>query len=325
MSFVIYGLFDEQGVRDVTAKRGMAFNTASVIGLVVAVFVTALLEPGVKYVLLFVAGVAAGVLSSICLSILELSRLEGQSIPAGVEGPERVMSASLFLLSTLIYGNLLGIIWIPYLTNVLGAPDFMAVAMTLATTIAGIAASALWSNRSYKDFRMALAASTAIPVSALLVPVPLMHMAIAAVNGIAYTGTNFLGNFLLAKYSRWFGAVKSGIILSLVANASQLLASPMGILLSGNFPALFTASALVVALSTALAFTTIPEVALVPEEAARTYSYVVYSNSVMGYSVAVETARDTAALTLKLIGLSTALLMMYIAYRFLAFLINLAA
>ena len=325
MNFLIYSLFDERGVRDVTAKRNMAFNVTSVLGLVIAVFVTALLEDEVKYVLLFASGVASGVLSTICLSALELSRLEGQEIPQGVESPEKVMSASLFMLSMLVYGNLLGIIWIPYLTNILGAPDFMAVAMTLATTLAGIGASALWSNRSYRDFRAALAATTAVPVSALIIPAPLIHLAIASVNGIAYTGANFLGNFLLAKYSRWFGAVRSGIILSLIINASQLLAAPLGVVFSGNFTALFTLSALVVVVSTALAFVAIPEVALVPEDTARTYSYMIYSNSVVGYSVTVETVRDTAMLTLKLIGVSAALLVTYVAYRFVAFLISLVA
>ncbi len=325
MNFVIYALYNEEEVKDLTAKRNMMFNITSVLGLIVAMLTTALLEGPQKYLLLIATGVSVGILSSLSMSILPLSQLEGQEIPKGVENPEKVMSTSLFLLSLLVYGNLMGIIWIPYLTKVLGAPDFMAVAMTLATTLASIAGSVIWSSRSYKDFRAALAATSAVPASALLVPLPLLHMAIASVNGIAYTGANFLGNFLLARYSSWFGAVRSGIILTLIVNASQFLAAPLGIIFSGNFTALFITAASVVILSTTLAFTTIPEVAIVPEHTARTYSQTIYYNSLMGYVVAVETVKDTLLLTLKLVGLSVALLLMYVAYRFLIFLINIIA
>jgi len=63
-----------------------------------------------------------------------------------------------------------------------------------------------------------------------------------------------------------------------------------------------------VLISALLAFTTISEVALVPESTARTYSYIVYVNSVMGYTVMVETIRKTIVLTIRLIAFSTALM-----------------
>jgi len=72
--------------------------------------------------------------------------------------------------------------------------------------------------------------------------------------------------------------------------------------------------------SMVLAFLTIPEVAVVPEHSARTYSYLLYTSSLMGYSIAVETTKETILMSLRLLALIAAFILLYITYKFVFFL-----
>lgn len=322
MNTLIYGSFDEQGVRDITSKRTAAFNIMSVLGFVATMVLIAILPGDLKFPILFSIGGGIGILSTVSLIPVNMVHLEGMALPRGIEKPEQVFSTSSFTLALLVSSGLLGLVWAPYLIDGLGAPDFMAVGINLAGTVAGIGSSLVWAKRSLKTFRAALALSTITPIIVILTPIPVAHLGISAFWGFAYTGASFLGSFLFARYTLWFGAVRSSIIMTILANLSQLLATPFGMILGGNYFLLFISLIAILALSNVLAFLTIPEVAIIPEESARTYSQLLYSNSLTGYTVAVETTKETVLLTLRLLALSIALLTLYIAYRFLLFLIG---
>lgn len=320
MNLTIYGSFDEMGVRDVTAKRSAAFNVTSILGFAAAMGLVAVLPAEEKFLITFIMGAVVGLLSTVFVGLLSFKHLEGTEIPKGVEKPEQVFSTSSFLCALLVSGNLLGLFWIPYLMKALKAPDYMAVGINFAATISSVFGSMLWAKRPLKTFRAALGLTTLTPVTALLIPIPLAHIGIAAMNGITYTGANFLGNFLLARYTAWYGAVRSSIVLTVISNVSQLLATPFGMFFGGNYVLLFISTIAIIVVANALAFLTIPEVAFVPEHTARTYSYVLYNNSVMGYTLAVETTKETVMLTLRLLAFSLVLLILYVAYRFVIFL-----
>ncbi|MBS7621846.1 hypothetical protein KEJ32_07030, partial [Candidatus Bathyarchaeota archaeon] len=76
-------------------------------------------------------------------------------------------------------------------------------------------------------------------------------------------------------------------------------------------------------LSVALAFLTVPEVAAVPEEAARTYSQLLYTNSLMGYTYILETSKEMMTLMLRLLALASVFALLYILYRLVFFLAGL--
>jgi len=109
-------------------------------------------------------------------------------------------------------------------------------------------------------------------------------------------------------------------MLSMLANLSQLLATPFGMIFSQSYMLLFTSVILIRLLSVALAFLTVPEVATVPEEVARTYSQLIYANSLMGYSYILETSKEVVALTVRLLALAMVLILLYILYKFIFFL-----
>jgi hypothetical protein len=183
--------------------------------------------------------------------------------------------------------------------------------------------SFFWVGRSLRSFRLAIGSLTLVPIAAFIMPIPTSHLGISAFGTFMFTGASFLGNFLFARYLREFGAVRSSIMLSTLTNLSQLLATPFGMLFSQNYLLLFASVILIRLLSMALAFLTVPEVAAVPEEVARTYSQLIYTSSLMGYSYILETSREVMALTVRFLALAAALALLYILYKLVFFLAGL--
>ena len=192
--------------------------------------------------------------------------------------------------------------------------------MGFAATISSILGSLLWAKKSLKAFRIALGMSALTPIAAIFIPIPIAHIGISSFNGIVGTGAGFLGNFLFARYLKQFGAARSSIMMTLLANLSQLLATPFGIFFGQQYFILFVSVIALIMASMILAFLTIPEVAVVPEHSARTYSYLLYTSSLMGYSLAVETTKETVLMSLRLLALAIVLIFLYVTYRFVFFL-----
>ncbi len=320
MNLLIYSSFDEAGIRDVTAKRTIAYNVMSIIGSVAAIVLLAILPSDTKFIITFGIGSLIGLLSTMMLALADMKHIEGAEIPKVVRRPEQMFSISSFFLAFLISGNLLGIFWAPYLMNVLNAPDYVAAAMNFAATISSILGSMLWAKRSLRTFRIALGMCMLTPLAAFLIPIPTAHVGISAFNGLVGTGASFLGNFLFARYLKEFGAVRSSIMMSVLGNLSQFFATPFGIFFGQRYLILFVSVIAMVAISVVLAFLTLPEVAVVPEHVARTYSHLIYSSSLIGYSYAVETSRETILLSLRLLALAVILMLLYVIYRLLFFL-----
>jgi len=320
MNMLIYSSFDEAGIRDVTAKRTAAYNVTSILGSLAAIALLAALPAEIKFQLMFMLGSLVGLLSTATLIFIDMKHLEGAEIPAAIERPEQLFSISSFFLAFLISGNLLGIFWAPYLMRVLKAPDYVAAGMGFAGTLSSILASALWAKRSLRSFRFALGTLILTPIAAILIPIPIAHIGIAAFNGVIGTGASFFGNFLFARYLSQFGAIRSSIIMTILSNLSQLLVTPFGLLFGEEYIILFISVIGVIIVSNILAFLTIPEVAVVPEHSARTYSYLIYTSSLMGYSMVVETTREAIILSMRLLALALTLLILYTTFRLAFFL-----
>lgn len=320
MNLLVYSSFDENGVRDVTGKRTAALNVTSVVGSVGATVLIAALTAENKFNIIFTLGSAVGLLSTVMLLFINMEHLEGVKISKAIKRPEQMFSISSFFLMFLTSGNLFGIFWAPYLMRVLNAPDYVAAAMNLASTVSSVFGSIAWAKRSLRTFRIALATSTMSPLLAFVTPIPTAHIGIAAFGGFVVTGASFLGNFLFARYREYFGVVRSSIMLVLLTNLSQLLSTPFGILLGQQYLLLFVSVIILRMVSMVFAFLTIPEVAVVPEDSARTYSQLLYTGSLMGYAIAVETTRETILLSIRLLILIFALILLYVIYKFVFFL-----
>ena len=322
LSFTIYGSLDEKDIKDVTAKRSAAMGLSNIIGYAFGIFLLAFIPHENKFVPIFSLGTLLGLFSTMLLLFLNLSHLANMKLPSRVEQPEKVFSASFFFITLLLSGNLLGIVWIPYLMNELNGPDFIAASLSLSGTLASIVASLVWGKKSFKALRLGLALNALGPLLVWFVPCPEAHLGVSVFTSFTFTAANFIGTFLFAKYNEWFGAVKSSILMVIIGNVAQLISAPVGLFIGSNYVLAFPAVFLTKAIAIVLAVGFIPEVAVVKEDIARTYSRILYRNSVIGYRVAVEVSRETVLTAFRLLALSLVFATLYLIYRTLLLLIT---
>jgi hypothetical protein len=315
--FTIYGSLKEMDIRDVTAKRAAAGGISSVLGFALGIFLLAFLPDETKFFYIFSLGAVIGLLSTILLFFIDLKGVEGSKIPSATESPEKIFSTSSFFIVLMASGNLVGIVWVPYVMTQLAGPDWLAATMSLAATVSSIIASLFWRKSSFKTLRVILAANILGPLLIFATPWPEPHVAINAFTAFTFTGANFIGVFLFARYTKWFGAAKSSILLVILGNVAQIVAAPLGILSMGNYTLALMLIFGIKVIATVMAFLTIPEVAVVPEDVANTYSQVVYSNSVLGYKMGIDISKKTIITTLRLLAISIVLAVLIIIYRIL--------
>lgn len=315
LAFTIYGSLTEDDIRDVTAKRSALSGISSIFGFALGVFLLAFLSGEEKFTYIFSLGALLGFISTSLLLFLNLSHLEGASFQRVTEQPEKIFSASSFFVVLLTSSNILGIFWIPYVMYYLNGPDFLAASMNLIGTVSSIFASLVWRKRMLRTLRLGLVLNSLGPLLILATPLPTLHLPLSVYTSFTYTGASFLGIVLFARYKRWFGAVKSSVLLVILGNVAQLLAAPFGIATKESYFAAFLIVFSVKIVATLLAVVTIPEIAVVSEDVARTYSHVLFTNSVMGYRLGVEISKETILITLRLFVFSVVILTLYLIYR----------
>jgi hypothetical protein len=321
MYFVIYGSLSRDEIKDVTAKRNAAFYASSGVGFVVAMMLLAFAPPEIKFLYIYAIGSVVGLGCVFAAAFMDLSHLEGMEIPRGLEQPERIFSTSSYLIAVLAAGNLLLMVWTPYVMEYLKGPDYVAVAMNLAGMLATVAGSLFWRGRSFRTLRNTVGLDAAAPTLALFVDIPIAHPLLSALSSFTYTGSNFIGNFLFAGYNRWLGAIRSSIFLVIILSVAQALAASLGTIFRENYVAVFSVVIALKLVAMVTALLTIPELAAVPEETARVYSFVLYNKSLSGYRISVEVSRDAILLTLRVLGLFLVLIILYVIYRTLLVLI----
>ncbi|MEM2836633.1 MAG: hypothetical protein QXF23_01090 [Candidatus Bathyarchaeia archaeon] len=323
ISYIIYGSLTEDLIRDVTAKRSAANGVSSIMGFLAGTALLAFLPPESKFKYIFIMGSLIGLVSTLIVATLNVSHLEGKMFPEAVEEPERIFSSSIFSIVFFSSGNILGIVWAPYVIRYLGGADYIASLMSLAGTMSNSVASLFWRRRSFKSLHFGLIANALGPILILVTPWPVAHVGINIYTSFTYTGASFITAFLFARYNRWFGAIKSGILLVLFNSCAQLVASITGLLIKENFIILFLAALSAKLAASLLASLTIPETALIPENLARTYSQILYNSSLMGYQMGVELSKETIMMALRFLALLLTVIILYMIYYILWILINL--
>ncbi len=315
MYLVIYGSLPKDEIKDVTAKRMAAFYVSSVVGFLLAMLLLAFVPPETKFVYVYAIGSLIGMGDVLVVSLMNLSHIERMPVVNEIKKPERVFSTSSYLIVVLASGNLLLMVWTPYVMEYLNGPDYLVVAMNLAGMLATVLGSLFWRGRSYRTLRNTVGLDAAAPMLAPFVPIPIVHTFLSALSSFTYTGSNFIGNFLFAGYNRWLGAIKSSILLVIVLSVAQALVAPVGLFFREDYLLIFSVVIGLKLIAMMIALLTIPEVAAVPEETARVYSYALYNKSLSGYRISVEVSRDAILLTLRLLGLLLILLTLYVIYR----------
>ena len=99
-----------------------------------------------------------------------------------------------------------------------------------------------------------------------------------------------------------------------------MMAAPIGIIAREDYSLTFSVTFAVLIASVLLSLVTVPEVAIVSEDTARTYSFVLYRSSVTGYRTTVEISKETVITTLRLLAATLVFIMLYVIYRLLSIL-----
>ncbi len=317
MNLVIFGSLSRDEIKDITAKRTAALGVSSIIGYATSIFLLAFMPSEIKFFYIYLLGTVIGLLATTIVGFMHLSHLDGVDIPKGIEQPERLFSTSAYFIAILAGGNLLAMVWVPYVMDYLKGPDYLAATMNLVITLTSVAASLVCKGWSFKKLRYNVGLDAASPILALVTPIPIIHPILSAFSSFAYTASNFIGSFLFANYNKWLGAIKSSILIVIIMCVANVMIAPMSTIVQGNYFLLFLIVLGIKLAAFIIALTTIPEVAAIPEQNARDYSFTLYNKSVTGYRVSVEISKDTILLTLRLIGLTVILLTLYVIYRIL--------
>ncbi len=312
------------GLSEAEAKKLFAYRSAlgavsSILGQVVMILVLAFL-PGIsKYLYLYLLAMGVGLCATVALGLAKIPVvLTSERKEETPESPEVIKASTAFLFLTVLLASnaIIGTIWGPYLIKELHAAEYIAIATGFVYTVTSIAASMFWSSKPYTLYRLAIASVAAVPILIALLKLPLAHLAIASLYAFTNTGANFLASFVFADVAKRIDVFKASTMLTgawclsqVVGLGAAYLAIPMG------STAVFMVSALFIGIAAAIAFITIPEVAVVPEYLTIAYARQLYHLSLASYSFMMFTIRSYIILTLKLLGLALVLLLLYAVFR----------
>ncbi|OYT61653.1 MAG: hypothetical protein B6U69_03210 [Thermofilum sp. ex4484_15] len=315
---IIFSCFDERGIRDVTSKRSSLASLSSILGYFLATVFLSRKEVGFYYC--FTYGSLIGLVSTAIISLpkIELPKV----LPPSVKAVSRIYSISLFQVLYVASSSLLSILWVAVLIKGLSLESYWVTMIGLIGTTVSVFASLFWGKASFKHYRFSLAFDALTPILILIAYNPLAQLGISAYTSFFSTASGFLGGFLYARYLNELGSIRASSLLMMLGGIGQLVGTLIGSLGREYYLPLAVSVSLLKIITLTIAFLTIPEVAIVPEEAARNYANTLYSVSVLGYKSSLELSKEALMMTLRIMALTFSLLTLYIIYRIVTILLG---
>ncbi len=315
---LIYGCFDDSGLRYTVSRRAAFGASSNILGQLTVILVLASSTSPVKYLKLYTTALVVGLSAT---ALLASSGFKNPSFirSGGYESSEasvRIVDVFVFLSLLLSSGSLLGVAWAPYLMTRLKAPDYIAACLGLIQNASSMISSLYWSGKSLNTYRVAITVSAVTPALVMLANSPEANLALASLYAFSYTGSNFLASIIYGESSRSLGdPVRASISLASAASLSQVIGSLLALSLSSLYHGIFIASSILSLLALAVAFTSIPEVSVVPSYTARVYARVLYNVSVSSYNFTLFTLRSSFKLAINLLGITCVFILLYILYK----------
>ncbi|HIP57272.1 MAG TPA: hypothetical protein EYH02_04305 [Ignisphaera aggregans] len=323
---VMLGGLSSEDAKKLFAIRSALGAVSSIVGQLLTILILALLPGVAKYLYLYLLAMAVGLCATIVLSFAAIPRIVAEEREEPRESVEAIKASTAFLFLAILLSSssIIGTIWGPYLIRKLHAAEYIAVATGFIYTVTSIFASLFWNSKPYTVYRVAIASVATVPMLIAMIRIPTAHLAIAALYAFTNTGANFLASFVFADIAKRINVFKASTMLigawclsQVMGLGSVYIAIPLGAVYA------FIVSMVFVGLATAIAFTTIPEVAIVPEHLTISYARQLYHVSIASYSFMVFTIRSYIVLTLKLLGLSIVFLLLYTIYRIMLYITTL--
>ncbi len=314
---------DSSTVKKLFAHRSALGAVSSVLGQVTMVFALALIATPMKYLYLYLLASGVGLIATLIVGVAPIRSVDSLTMETREEAMIKASTSFVFFVTLLASSSILGVIWGPHLIKDLSAPAYLAASLGLVQTIVSILASIFWQGRSYTAYRLAVIGISIAPLLAMIVPYPVLHLVIAALYAFANTGANFLASFIFADVSREIGVFKSSVLLTSAWILSQVIGlTPCYISLALGAPSwmVFALCMGFVIVSAFIAFTSLPEVALVPPHIANLYARNLYQVSIASYSFVMFTVKSYAILAVRFLALAFVILLLFVIYRVLYYL-----
>ncbi len=323
MNVAMIKSFDSEKLKKLFAHRSALGALSSVVGQIFALMVLWAI-PGIeKYNMLFLLAMSVGLIATIIIALPPMPTLSFEKPREEVEELARATTAFIFLTTMLISIAILSVVWGPHIVKDLNGAEWIAVALGLVQTVVNIGASLFWQRRRYVEYRYALALAAPIPLLIAWINEPLLHLAIAALLSFATTGANFLASFVFADLTRRIDVSRASILLS----TSWILAQVLGLGVSYvlleigvGFEGVAVTCMVFSTVSVIIAFTMLPEVAVVPPHHAMIYARHLYAVSTASYNFVLFTVRSYVILALRLLAIGLTFMVLYVIYRVLLYL-----
>ncbi len=320
INMVLYTQFKEQELVDVVSKRFAFGSVSSIIGGIFGVFMINILTGISGYITLYLIAGLVGLTSTVILLFSKVPRdvedVKIEEKDVEIEFRRVNVFTFLFLLSAGV--NILAIAWIPYLKSI-GAKSDVASFIGLAFAIGGVLGSYLW--KTVHMCRLALMMGTMLVMTIPFITIIHAHPVLAVLLSSVNIGGYILANIIYSKYVTRIGIVKTSTLLTSGYAAGLLLSSILGITIN-NYLILFTIAALLFLTATSVTSIAIPESAMIPTEKSLQYARVVYSASIIGYSVMILVSKESIMLILKVLALTLIIIILYVIYRILILLLT---
>jgi len=326
INIAIINSMDSESVKKLFAHRSALGAVSSVIGQLTMVLALALARTELKYLYLYLLASGVGLIATIIVATAPMRNVERVELRSEEEALVKASTSFAFFVALLASTSILGVVWGPHLIKDLKAPPYVAASIGLIQTLISIAASMFWHKRKYTSYRVAVLGVASIPLLVALTPNPYAHLGIAALYAFTNTGANFLASFIFADVSRGLGVFKASVMLTSAWILSQVVGlAPCYVELALGAPIwiVFATCIGFIALSSFIAFTSLPEVAVVPPHIANLYARNLYQVSIASYSFVMFTVRSYAVLAVKLLALAFVLLLIFVIYRVLYYLATL--
>ncbi len=313
LSVLIFSIFGSEEVMEVAVHRSAASSAASLLGSLFMTYVSAGVEPPLSYYICYTTATLIGLSSS--LSLLLIPKIPSKVVEVA-ESSEEVKirsSTALLVLSLFLAGaNMVGIAWSPFLRSI-GAPIYLAVALSVTANIGGTIGSYLW--RGYRAYVVAILLNTLFTFVIPFVPFPAYHIGISFLTSLTFLGANLLGIQVFSEVNRRLGRVKSSAYLTSSNYIGLLLAVLISIILPLNPSQVLISAGLVKLFGLILALIAIPEAAVVPARRAYEISRMIYSTSLLGYSFTSQVSKEFLRMMLATLVLTALIMILYIIYR----------
>ncbi|RDD53473.1 MAG: hypothetical protein BA066_04245 [Candidatus Korarchaeota archaeon NZ13-K] len=313
MGALIFSIFGAEEVIEISIHRSAASSAASILGSLFMTYVSAALEPPSSYQLCYITAALIGLSSS--LSLLLVPGIPGRIFEEAREEEEAKVrsSAALLVLSLMLAGgNMVGISWSPLLRE-MGAPMYLAVALSVTANLGGALGSYLW--RSYRAYALAILMNTVITLTIPFIRVPVYHVGLSLLTSLTFIGANLLGTQIFSDVSRRLGRVRASAYLTSSNYTGLLLAVMISMARPFSSSQLLLLAGLIKLSGLALTLLAIPETAVIPARRAYEVSRMIYSTSLLGYSFTSQASREFLRTMIATIFLTILVTVLYVIYR----------